>query len=331
MPDGTGPRPDRTEPYRDGLTRSVPFELRAGDGVGDGRTIDGYGAVFNSPTHIASWEGEFDEVIAPGAFRKSLREGTPRMQFDHGHHPLLGSLPIGRWDMVEEDERGLHVVGRLSDNWLVEPFRDAMRDGAVDGMSFRFSVVREDWTDKDGRKIPATELADMLWYGSGDRGPLLRTLKEVRVSEVGPVTWPAYQDTSVGVRDTSTVIDLGRLDLRTPHARGELARAVALADRLAGERNGAANETFRRLAAHVDRFDEALREHPETSDATEASDAVTEPRSTAVPAVDEHPATAAPPVTAEPAAGEHSSTWERRARMRAESLRVLAAMSKITK
>jgi HK97 family phage prohead protease len=261
--------------------------MRSSEAVGDGRTIDGYGAVFNSPTRIASWEGEFDEVIAPGAFRKSLREGTPRMQFDHGHHPLLGSLPIGRWETVEEDERGLHVVGRLSDNWLVEPFRDAIRDGAVDGMSFRFSVVREEWTDKDGRKVADADLENLLWYGAGDRGPLLRTLKEVRVSEVGPVTWPAYEDTSVGVRSaSSTVIDLGRLDLRTDTARTELARAVALADRLSAPRG----------------------EAPPTPDAAPAPEGSSEPRSTAEPTADEHPAVAAPPVT-DPgaAAGEHSS------------------------
>jgi HK97 family phage prohead protease len=301
------PDEKRPMPSRENVCRSVPFEMRSGDAVGDGRTIDGYGAVFNSPTRIASsWEGEFDEVIAPGAFRKSLREGTPRMQFDHGHHPLLGSLPIGRWETVEEDERGLHVVGRLSDNWLVEPFRDAIRDGAVDGMSFRFSVVREGWTDKDGRKVEGADLEDMLWRGAGDRGPLLRTLKEVRVSEVGPVTWPAYEDTTVGVRSASTVIDLGRLDLRTEQARAELARAVAMADRLASG------------------------EAPTTSDAAQAPADSSEPRSTAEPTADEHPADAAPPVTDEgPAAGEHSSTWERRNRMRSRISACVSHMQKI--
>jgi HK97 family phage prohead protease len=301
------PDEKRPMPARENVCRSVPFEMRAGDPVGDGRTIDGYGAVFNSPTRIASWEGEFDELIAPGAFRKSLREGTPRMQFDHGHHPLLGSLPIGRWETVEEDERGLHVVGRLSDNWLVEPFRDAIRDGAVDGMSFRFSVVRDEWTDKDGKKVSESDLEQLLWYGAGERGPLTRTLKEVRVSEVGPVTWPAYQDTSVGVRSASTVVDLGRLDLRTEDARHALARAVALADRLAAPRD----------------------EAPETPDAVEAPEENTEPRSTAETPADEHPAAAAPPVTEAPAAGEHSSTWERRNRMRSRISACVSHMQKI--
>ena len=85
----------RTSPFRDDLCRSAPFELiRATEDGTDGLTIEGYGAVFDSPTQIRGWEGEFEEIIAPGAFRKSLRERTPRMQFDHGQHPLLGSLSL---------------------------------------------------------------------------------------------------------------------------------------------------------------------------------------------------------------------------------------------
>lgn len=217
-------------PYRENLCRSVPFNLvRAdGDAEGDGLTIEGYGAVFNSVTEIDSWEGAFEEVIAPGAFRKSLRERTPKMQFDHGRHPLLGSVPLGRWDVAEEDAHGLHVVGRLSDNWLVEPFRDAINDGGVEGMSFRFSVIREEWRDTTGKLIKPEELSDLLWYGAGDRGPIRRTLKEVKVPEVGPVVWPAYEETSVGVRSQVVTIDLGRLT--DPDTRKTLARAVALAD-----------------------------------------------------------------------------------------------------
>jgi HK97 family phage prohead protease len=215
---------------RENLCRTGSFDLvRADDdGADDGLTIEGYGAVFNAPTRIDSWEGTFDEVIAPGAFRRSLRAKTPRMQFDHGRHPLLGSVPLGRWDVAEEDAHGLHVVGRLSDNWLVEPFRDAIRDGGVEGMSFRFSVIREEWRDNAGKLIKPDELLDLLWTGGGDRGPIQRTLKEVKVTEVGPVVWPAYEETTVGVRSKILTIDLGRLT--DPETRRDLAQAVALAD-----------------------------------------------------------------------------------------------------
>jgi HK97 family phage prohead protease len=222
----------RTPPAREDLCRSAPFTLtRATDEGSDGLTIEGYGAVFNSPTRINSWEGDFEEVIAPGAFKRSLKARVPLMQFDHGQHPLLGSLPLGRWTVAEEDERGLHLVGRLTDNWLVTPFRDAIRDGGVKGMSFRFAVVKDDWTDAAGKRLRDDEVADMLYRGPGDRGPILRTLREVRASEAGPVVHPAYEDTVVGVRsrDGKVVIDLGRL--HEPVQREQLAKIVALADR----------------------------------------------------------------------------------------------------
>lgn len=304
--------PDRASPYREDLCRSASFELaRATDEGSDGLTIDGYGAVFNSPTRINSWEGEFDEQLAPGAFRKSLRERTPIMQFDHGHHPLLGSLPLGRWDTVEEDEQGLHVVGRLSDNWLVEPFRDAIRDGGVTGMSFRFSVVNEVWTDAHGKKLRDDELAEMLWHGAGDRGPILRTLKEVKVSEVGPVTWPAYDSTSVGVRSADTVIDLGRLDLRTPDARADLARAVALADRIAAREQSPAPESA-----------------PDLLDAAPVGEDPPEPQATARAAA-EHPEPG--PQGTAPTAGEHSSAIRRRIERAAVLARVRGAVNTMTK
>lgn len=198
---------EKDEPVRAGLVRAVSFTPDADPQHGDGRTIEGYGAVFNSATRIASWEGEFDETITQGAFRKTLRDRTPIMQFDHGMHPLLGSLPLGRWNELSEDERGLRLRGRMYDNWLTEPFAMAIRDGGIPGMSFKFSVVRDRWADRSGKEITdPNELAELLYFGAGERGPLSRTLLEVSCSEVGPVVWPAYRDTTVGARSEGTML-----------------------------------------------------------------------------------------------------------------------------
>ena len=212
------------------LRRSVPFRLtRADDGAtGDGLTLDGYAAVFDSPTVIDSWEGTFVESIAHGAFRKSIRETTPRLQFDHGFHPLIGSIPIGRISTLAEDDQGLHVTARLSDNWLVEPVRDAIAEGAIDGMSFRFTVVREEWRDSAGKLLRPEEVETLLWQ-PGDRGPLERTHKELKVPELGPVVWPAYEATTVGVRSSTVTIDLSRINSDRAQ-RQALARAVFAAE-----------------------------------------------------------------------------------------------------
>lgn len=212
-----------TAPPRDDLERSAAFDIIRADEGSDGLTLEGYAAVFDSPTRIDSWEGTFDEQIARGAFRKSVRERTPRLQFDHGRHPVVGSIPIGRFTDVSEDERGLHVVARLTDNWLVQPVRDAIAEGSIDGMSFRFTVVREEWRDNAGILIKAEELPQLLW-NPGERGPLLRTLKEVKIAEAGPVVWPAYDNTTVGVRAKDMATAIGSDD----RLRRQVQRALAL-------------------------------------------------------------------------------------------------------
>jgi HK97 family phage prohead protease len=175
-------------------------EFRATGDTGDGRTLQGYAAVFNTPTRIMSWEGEFDEEIAPGAFKRTLRSGMPVLQFDHGRDQRTGSVPIGSIQQLNEDDQGLFVQGRLFDNDLVEPIRQAIEGGAITGMSFRFAVAEEKWTDAAGAKVNAGELDQLLW-NPGDRGPLKRTILRVDpLFELGPVVFPAYDSTSVGVR-----------------------------------------------------------------------------------------------------------------------------------
>lgn len=216
------PTQKRKSPPRDDVCRSVAFALvREGEPNGDGLTFEGYGAVFNSPTRINSWEGEFDEVIAPGAFRKSIRERTPKFQFDHGRSNF-GSLPPGVIEDITEDDRGLFVKARMSASPYWEPLRDAIASGAVDGMSFRFSVIRDEWRDAEGKIVRPEDLEDALWTGS--RGILMRTLKEVKVTEVGPVVWPAYADTTASLR--SQVIELDKLLDGDPEQRRLFAEAA---------------------------------------------------------------------------------------------------------
>jgi HK97 family phage prohead protease len=194
---------------RDDLVRHVPFTLdRAGSG--DGLTLTGHGAVFNEWTTIDSWEGRFKERVAPGAFKKTLQESgnRVRLQFDHGQPPLIGSLPIGAIRKLREDDVGLFVEARLADNWLVQPVRDAIDNGSVDGMSFRFSVEKEEWAGMD------SDLPE-------------RTITEVRLMELGPVVFPAYEQTDVGVRSLELARSLRNTDEDT---RREIARLLIAPD-----------------------------------------------------------------------------------------------------
>ncbi len=159
--------------------------IRSEDIDGELGTLVGYAAVFDTDTEIDSmWEGHFLERIAPGAFKKTLRENRDaiRVLYDHGFDPSIGNKPLGKPATMEEDTRGLFVEVPLDDTSYNRDLAASIRSGAIDGMSFRFSVKKEEWED-------------------GEDGALdVRTLKEVRLFEFGPVTFPAYEATSAGVR-----------------------------------------------------------------------------------------------------------------------------------
>lgn len=222
---------------------SVSDEER-GDSA-DGRTLEGYAAVFNVPTEINSWEGKFTEQIARGAFRKSLGERMPVLQFDHGHDARTGTVPIGKFEDLREDRQGLKVVARLFDNPVVEPIRQAIEGGAISGMSFRFKVVRDEWHDSDGVRVKGEELGKLLW-DPGKRGPLKRTIREVQLFEAGPVVFPAYAETSVGVR---SLTDDERLALSEEYVRTSSIESESAATISDGDESSAGPEPEERSEA----------------------------------------------------------------------------------
>jgi HK97 family phage major capsid protein/HK97 family phage prohead protease len=162
------------------------------------------------------------------------------MQFDHGKDHRVGSTPIGVFTDLSEDDHGLRVQARIFDNPVVEPVRQAIEGGAIKGMSFKFQVVRDEWRDNAGKLLKAEELSDLLW-DAGDRAPLSRTIKEVKLYEAGPVVFPAYTETSVGVRSLD---ETDRADLIAQYAQTNKPTPTAEEDtRAADVETEAATET----------------------------------------------------------------------------------------
>lgn len=177
-----------SRPGLDLCTRSFDFELRA---QGDGRTLEGFAATYNTPARIRDLQGDFEEVILPGAFTRSVSQRMPVMQWDHGKDPRVGTVPIASIKVLDPDHaKGLFVRARLFDNPVVEPVRQAIAEGAVRGMSFRFGVP---------------EKGDVWTRRAGDVD--LREIRDADVHEVGPVVFPAYDTTSVSVRSLLAQLD----------------------------------------------------------------------------------------------------------------------------
>ncbi|MBD8906831.1 HK97 family phage prohead protease [Methylorubrum zatmanii] len=96
------------------------------------------------------------DTVAPGAFAASLaRRGAGGVRMLWQHDP---AEPIGSWLSLREDGRGLRVAGRL--NLAVQRAREIdalMRDGALDGLSIGFRVVRAA-PERGGRRLLAVDL-----------------------------------------------------------------------------------------------------------------------------------------------------------------------------
>lgn len=179
-----------------GITRvgtSAPT-IRDNTGDGDGVTLFGHAAVTDQWTELHDVFGAYQERIAPGAFKKTLAErGAPKVLFNHGRED---PRPIGIATKSVEDPTGLYLEASLfSDTAYVSELLPALRSGAIDGMSFMFDVVEESWT----------------WADISESGLDERTIQQVRLYEAGPVVWPAYEQTDVGVRtidpDLAAVLD----------------------------------------------------------------------------------------------------------------------------
>lgn len=86
--------------------------------------------------------------IAKGAYSDLITGGVkPLMFFNHDSY----AVPIGRWDSLEENARGLKVSGVLTQGVsLASDVYAALRAGTVDGLSVSIGWRSEDEMDEDG-------------------------------------------------------------------------------------------------------------------------------------------------------------------------------------
>ncbi|MEL7150241.1 MAG: HK97 family phage prohead protease [Pseudomonadota bacterium] len=142
--------------------------------VTEGSVIEGYASLFGAVDRGG-------DVVEPGAYAaslKSLDAAKRRVRMLWQHDP---SEPIGVWDEVREDGKGLYVKGRLLPD--VARAREAaalLEAGAIEGLSIGYRTVRST-KDEHGR----------------------RRLKELELWEVSLVTFPMLPDARVGAKGES--------------------------------------------------------------------------------------------------------------------------------
>lgn len=163
------------------MSRMTEIEKRGG-GLGvetratdEKRTLAGYAAVFNSDTTIGDY---FIERIDPGAFDKAIK-GDVRALIDHDSGRVIGRTKSGTLRLAT-DSRGLKVEIDVPDTADGRDLWTLVERGDISGMSFGFRVTKQEWDE------------------TGDLP--MRTILEVELYEVSAVAFPAYDDTSLGLR-----------------------------------------------------------------------------------------------------------------------------------
>lgn len=193
--------------------RSYPVEdirilSRAqGSEFSDGRTVEAYVAVFDSPAEIVDDQGHYMETIDRTAFNKAINDARPQgsrtvwrtgVFYNHGMS-LHGtpsdrfSVPLGSPVDIRIEDRGLLTVTRYNKTPLADEILEAISSGDITGHSFTGRILRSDPQRPTSRRYGYQRTAD----GSL---PKVRRL-ELGLREYGPTPFPAYVDTAVvGVR-----------------------------------------------------------------------------------------------------------------------------------
>ena len=170
--------------------------LRAEEDDGAKRLV-GVFAPFRSRSQLLG--GRFYEVIEPGAFDAVL-DGDVRALFNHNADNILGRTTSGTLRLWTEDDGAVYSVD-LPESDVAARVLESVRRRDVTGNSFAFQMSGSE--------------DDEEWRSEGK--VMIRHIKRIaRLLDVGPVTYPAYQATTVSARSLEmasdqTGVDVGKL------------------------------------------------------------------------------------------------------------------------
>lgn len=166
------------------VRRSFSFDVRAEENGSGERILTGRPIVYNSRTDL----GYYDEIIESGALNETdLRDVRFLVNHDTKMIPLARSRRNnGNSTMkLTPDFEGLNidfVKLDVENNSTARALFSAVKRGDLSGMSFMFSIDKEQWDDLESDH------------------PTRRILKIGSVVEISACTFPAYDSTEINAR-----------------------------------------------------------------------------------------------------------------------------------
>lgn len=170
---------------------SEPVELRED---GEQRFFEGYAFKFGAVADL----GGFTEEIAPGAADEVMQDDV-RGLFNHEPNLVLGRTKAGTMKMTVDPVGLKYTINFNPKDTDHTNLMEKVKRGDVSQSSFAFRVKDDKWETKNGKEHRTI-------------------LKFQRLIDVSPVTYPAYQDATVGMRSLSKINnnkkDLAEMDLQ---------------------------------------------------------------------------------------------------------------------
>lgn len=160
--------------------QNLGIEIRAD---GENHTIFGLASVFYDGTPGTQYElfPGLVERIMPGAFDRTLADGDDvRGLWNHDSNLLLGRTASGTVRLSKTSRGLLYEIDLAESSYSKDLAIHAERDD-IAGSSFGFNIRGERFVREDEIDI--------------------REITDVRLFDVSPVTYPAYESTSTGVRN----------------------------------------------------------------------------------------------------------------------------------
>lgn len=162
------------------INKTLSFDQTEIKFTGDGKQgiFEGYASVFNNTDSDG-------DIILPGAFKNALANQTRKVAMFFNHKTW--ELPVGKWDALEEDSKGLLVRGQLTPGHSgAADLKAAMQHGTVEGMSVGFSVNKDD-------------------YSMGTSGRIFKNVAALR--EISVCTFPANELAGVSAMKSAEGIE----------------------------------------------------------------------------------------------------------------------------
>jgi len=200
-------------------TTTGDVELREED---ETLTAVGYASVWD---RLSQNLGGFVERVLPGSFRSTLKQSDVRALYNHEPDHLLGRSGNGTLTM-EEDDVGLRYSIALPKTQLGRDVAELLRRGDLVGSSIGFRVI-------NGGE----------YWGETPDGYPLRSITEVSLRDLGPVTFPAFSDTSASLRSLAEGRSLD-LDLLVRAAEDNVLRDVLFPPEQDAEEEPGATHSF---------------------------------------------------------------------------------------